>query len=104
LLRVETGREVARLEEHLHDRPGYIEYSPDGSKLIVVTGIVRKVHVWDLRLIGQQLEQMGLGWELPAFSESAADSMPVRRLLAADDARLLAQQPRHTWMDGNPVE
>jgi hypothetical protein len=65
------------MEEYLQDRPGYMEYSPDGSKLIVVSGIGRRVHVWDLRLIGEQLKQMGLGWDLPAF---AGPDAPAVRL------------------------
>jgi WD40 repeat protein len=80
LLEAATGRELARMEEYLQDRPGYIEYSPDGTKLIVVSGIGRRVHVWDLRLISQQLAEIGLGWELPAFPESASSPTPVRRL------------------------
>jgi serine/threonine protein kinase/WD40 repeat protein/tetratricopeptide (TPR) repeat protein len=64
LLDPATGGEFARLEDPEQDGAYWLEFSPDGTKL-VVNGEAQALHVWDLRTIGQQLAQRKLPWNLP---------------------------------------
>ncbi|MCI0742214.1 MAG: tetratricopeptide repeat protein [Gemmataceae bacterium] len=72
LTEAETGRELANLEPPDPDWavPQRLRFSADGSLLIVATVEMRMIHVWDLRLIGERLAELGLPWDLPA-SETA---------------------------------
>jgi hypothetical protein len=65
-----TARVLATLEPPEPDRnlPGVLRFSPDGSRLSVCTTELRAVHVWDLRLLGQRMAELGEDWALPAFS------------------------------------
>ena len=80
LVDAETGRDLARLEDQFEDRPEYCQFSPDGTRLVVVSRVGRRVHVWDLRLIGKQLHDMGLDWDLPTFPDPPAEPPPPVRL------------------------
>jgi serine/threonine protein kinase/WD40 repeat protein/tetratricopeptide (TPR) repeat protein len=64
LLDPATGGEFARLEDPEQDGAFWLEFSPDGTRL-VVNGEAQALHVWDLRAIGQQLAQRNLPWKLP---------------------------------------
>jgi tetratricopeptide (TPR) repeat protein len=58
-----TGRPFARL-------PGAgspYGFSPDGSQLVTYDGRDGSFQVWDLRLIRQELAEMGLDWDLPPY-------------------------------------
>jgi WD40 repeat protein/tetratricopeptide (TPR) repeat protein len=68
LKELSTGRTVARLEDPLGDRAGWLGFSPDGTKLAVTATYNRCVHVWDLRRIRQHLKAMRLDWDWPEFS------------------------------------
>ena len=61
-----SGREFARLEDPNQDRAGWIAFTPDGTAL-VVNGEGQALHVWDLRLIREELAAMGLDWDLPTY-------------------------------------
>ncbi len=67
-----TGREVALLEAPNLDATDHITFTPDGTKLIAVARFTG-IHVWDLRLIRQQLKEMGLDWDWPEFSAETTD-------------------------------
>jgi serine/threonine protein kinase/WD40 repeat protein/Tfp pilus assembly protein PilF len=77
-----TGRDLANLEPPDPDRalPQQLRFSPDGSRLIVCTSELRAIHVWDLRLIGARLAELGLDWDLPAFKPPRAipEAKPLR--------------------------
>jgi serine/threonine protein kinase/WD40 repeat protein len=61
-----TGREYARLEDPNQDRARCIAFGPDGAQL-VINGEREALHVWDLRLIREELAKMDLDWDLPAY-------------------------------------
>jgi WD40 repeat protein len=70
---------LATLEPPEPDRnlPGVLRFSPDGSQLVVCTIELRLLHVWDLRLLCERLEELGQNWELPPYrpaQPSAGDS------------------------------
>jgi predicted Zn-dependent protease len=96
LVETATGREFVRLADQLEDRPEYCEFSPDGGLLVVVSAVGRRIHVWDLRLIGAQLAEMGLAWDLPPFPSPPPISSPPLRLQVhrgvAEVQRLLTAQ------------
>jgi tetratricopeptide (TPR) repeat protein len=53
-----------------------VGFSPDGSQLAASS--IWDTCVWDLRLIGQQLGEIGLAWELPSYGPAPPDPEPVR--------------------------
>src|SRR5205823_4817576 len=50
-----SGRTVLRLEDPLGDRATWIGFAPDGTKLALVAAYDHCVHLWDLRLLRQEL-------------------------------------------------
>jgi tetratricopeptide (TPR) repeat protein len=70
LLDVATGRTLAKLEDPHRDRPGWLSFTPDGSRFVIVSTFGKSIHVWDLRLIREQLATMGLDWETSPVSAS----------------------------------
>jgi len=69
LVETETGRTAARLESPDLCSVGCATFSPDGSRLVVVTNDGPAVHVWDLRAIRRRLSAMGLDWDAPAYAD-----------------------------------
>ena len=69
LVEIETGRTVARLESPDLCDVEWATFSPDGSRLVVVTNDGPAVHVWDLRAIRKHLAEMGLDWDAPAYPD-----------------------------------
>jgi len=67
LKEVATGRTVAQLEDPHGDRAGWMGFTPDGTRLVVVTKDASAIHVWDLRAIRTRLKDMDLDWDWPAF-------------------------------------
>jgi tetratricopeptide (TPR) repeat protein len=47
-----------------------LAFSPDGSRLVVVTNDGPAAHVWDLRAIRKELAGRGLDWDAPAYPEA----------------------------------
>ena len=76
LVETETGRTVAQLESPDPCGVAWATFSPDGSRLAVTTNDGPAVHVWDLRAVGRQLTDMGLGWDLPVASDPVESSSP----------------------------
>jgi hypothetical protein len=64
LVETATGTEVARLTgpEPMGYRPEC--FTPDGTRLIAYSSGGTALYVWDLRLIRQQLKELGLAEEL----------------------------------------
>ena len=74
LLDITTGREVARLtgpEPTLYNPACFTQ---DGTRLIATNAGETAIYVWDLRLIRQQLKELGLDWEWPDFPPAQQDS------------------------------
>jgi serine/threonine protein kinase/WD40 repeat protein len=72
LVEVETGREIARLENPYQERAEHICFSPDGTRL-VTNAEQKSLHVWDLRAIRRELAELGLDWDLPAYPPEPAE-------------------------------
>ena len=66
LLDAASGRTLARLQDPNSDRAAWLGFTPDGGRLVVVAGYSRAIHVWDLRKITHQLDEIGLRDELVA--------------------------------------
>jgi serine/threonine protein kinase/WD40 repeat protein len=73
-----TGREFAQLHAPDFAILNTLAFSPDGSLLVAGTNN-DQIRVWDLRRIRPQLAEMGLDWNLPAFSpvEQKAPQKPM---------------------------
>jgi len=71
LVEIETGRTLARLASPDLCGVHGVDFSPDGSRLVVTTNDRPSpaAHVWDLRAIRKHLPRMGLDWDAPACSE-----------------------------------
>jgi WD40 repeat protein len=67
LKEVDTGRTIVKLEDPHGDRATWMAFTPDGAKLVVVGLYARAIHLWDLRLIREQLKRMHLDWDWPEF-------------------------------------
>jgi WD40 repeat protein len=63
LVEAATCNEILQLPDpHLNRAIPY--FTPDGTRLITLSnGIVRGIHIWDLRLLRQELAKLGLDWE-----------------------------------------
>ena len=77
LVELATGRELAHLEAP--DFPGIASpvFTPDGTKLI---GLGYGIRVWDLRLVRQQLAELGLDWDAPPYPAADSRSEPKQPL------------------------
>jgi WD40 repeat protein len=67
LVDTETGRTLARLESPDLCDVWSAAFSPDGSRLVIVTHTGPAVHIWDLRAIRRRLALMGLDWDPPSY-------------------------------------
>jgi eukaryotic-like serine/threonine-protein kinase len=78
----ETGREFARLPA----AGSPYCFTPDGSQLVTNAERDGDFQVWDLRVIRQQLAEMGLDWDLPPYPQPAStNGKPLRvKVLAAE--------------------
>lgn len=65
-----TGQEYARLEDPNQDGAAWCGFTPDGTQLVTSSSGDNgyAVHVWNLRLIRQQLAEMGLDWAQTAYA------------------------------------
>ncbi len=92
LVEVETGRTIARLESADLSSIASATFSPDGSRLVMVTNDGPAVHVWDLRAIRKHLAEMGLDWDAPAYPDHdpAGPNAPSLPPLKVDYGQLVA--------------
>jgi WD40 repeat protein/tRNA A-37 threonylcarbamoyl transferase component Bud32 len=77
LMEVATGRTVARLEDPHGDRPTWHGFTPDGTRLVVVSNYASAVHVWDLRAIRARLKEMNLDWDWDEFPPAPSGTAPA---------------------------
>jgi serine/threonine protein kinase/WD40 repeat protein/Tfp pilus assembly protein PilF len=81
-----TGRSFANLQAPNTEPIHWLGFTPDGSQLLVGSGMYGHVHVWDLRLVGRQLRDLGLDWNLPLAAESPpVDAKPMKVELKLGD-------------------
>jgi serine/threonine protein kinase/WD40 repeat protein/Flp pilus assembly protein TadD len=88
LLEPETGRLVATLTAPAELLLADLRFSPDGGRLAAATE-GHAVQLWDLRLIRQQLAEIGLDWDHPAPPPPAAGPAPR---VTADSGNLARPQ------------
>ena len=67
LIDAATFRTIARLEDPHGDQPVWQDFTPDGTKLVVVTKHTTAIHIWDLRAIRARLKEINLDWDWPEF-------------------------------------
>jgi eukaryotic-like serine/threonine-protein kinase len=94
VVEIESGRPVARLESPDACQPGFITFSPDGSRLVMTSPDGPAVHVWDLRAIRRHLAGMGLDWNAPAYSDvdpASPAARPFRRIQIKDFDHAIAR-------------
>jgi WD40 repeat protein/tetratricopeptide (TPR) repeat protein len=77
---LETGRELARLEDPHQDGMSIPSFSPDGTLLIGTTDDSFCVRVWDLRKIRAGLVELGLDWDAPAYQSGTSFDSGVQPL------------------------
>jgi WD40 repeat protein len=82
LVEVDSGRELARLEDPNLDGAIFMVFSPDGSRLVTVNhSDSGMIHVWDLRAIREHLKELGLDWDaapLPPAADQRARPIEVQ--------------------------
>jgi len=69
LMDVESGESLAKLEDPYRDRPTWMNFTPDGSRLVAVSNYSKNVHVWDLSSIRKKLRALGLDWDSGSLAE-----------------------------------
>ena len=75
----DTGEETVRLEDpHNEGDIGSAAITPDGSKLVCSQDKSRVIRVWDLRMIREELDALGLDWKAPPFP--IVEQLPIAPL------------------------
>jgi serine/threonine protein kinase/Tfp pilus assembly protein PilF/WD40 repeat protein len=91
LMVLDTGREVARLEDP--DRhAGAAAFTPDGTKLVIAAP--NGLRVWDLRRLRAQLDKLGLDWDAPSFPAEDAQCQKAPLECIVDAGLLIPENPR----------
>ena len=85
LVRPDTGEELATLEPPVPWNITSLSFNADAS-LLAVAGGLPEFHIWNLRLIRQQLARMGLDWDLPPLAEGPPEPGLPRQGNANSDA------------------
>jgi hypothetical protein len=83
LIETATGRTVARLEDPHGGRATWQGFTPDGTRLVVVSHYASAIHVWDLRAIRARLKEMNLDWDWPPFPPAPAGEPAAAPLTVA---------------------
>lgn len=77
LVNPDTGLDYARLEDLHLEGAGSVTFSVDGTQMVVTNNDSSAIHVWNLRAIREQLAEMGLDWDLPAYQQPEAALPPM---------------------------
>jgi serine/threonine protein kinase/WD40 repeat protein len=80
LVNPETGRQYARLEDPSQHAATDICFSPDGTQLIAISTFGPGIHVWDLRSIRAQLDNIGLDWDAPPYVSTNPNGSCLRSI------------------------
>jgi eukaryotic-like serine/threonine-protein kinase len=80
LVNAQSGKTLARLEDPNRDRPTWMGFTPDGTRLVTIANYSKAIHIWDLRTIGMQLASMHLDWDLPAYPAASPVERPPLRV------------------------
>jgi WD40 repeat protein/tRNA A-37 threonylcarbamoyl transferase component Bud32 len=85
-------RELALLEAPGQERHRIFTFSPDGSQLLS-PGEHGELHVWDLRLLREDLVPLGLEGDLPEFPPGDPKPLPPLRLTVQEGQRAFVEAP-----------
>ncbi|HEV3078243.1 MAG TPA: tetratricopeptide repeat protein, partial [Gemmataceae bacterium] len=88
-----TGTEKARLEDPSQHTASWLGFTPDGTRLIVVSLANQAVHIWELRLIREELDALGLDWHEPPYPPAPV-TQEVERLKVEIIGNELLSDPR----------
>ena len=77
LIDPESAHEYARLEDPRQDPVRWLYFNHGDTRLVVTWS---EIHVWDLRAIRQELNRLGLDWDLPPYPATAA-KVPVKSVV-----------------------
>jgi serine/threonine protein kinase/WD40 repeat protein/tetratricopeptide (TPR) repeat protein len=77
LVVTETGRELARFEPPDIDGISWMDFAPDGSRLVVAYHYAKHIKVWNLREIRRRLAELGLDWNAPALPDDDEAKRPL---------------------------
>jgi serine/threonine protein kinase/WD40 repeat protein len=77
LIDPESAHEYARLEDPRQDPVRFLYFNHNDTQLVVTWA---DVHVWDLRAIRQELNRLGLDWDLPPYPATVA-KVPVKSVV-----------------------
>lgn len=103
-------REIARLEAPLADRVAGLAFTPDGSRLVfTVADTTPSLRAWDLRLIRQQLQALGLDWDWPGFPDAPTPAplevqVDVGNLSRYAEASRLYRRATNAWRRNGHAE
>jgi WD40 repeat protein len=88
LLETATSKILATLEAPESVPVGLFQFSPDGTRLAAMQAD-QQLQLWDLRLIRQELAEMGLDWDLPPYPPvtNAEAEKPSTLEIESDDPR-----------------
>jgi serine/threonine protein kinase/WD40 repeat protein len=74
-----TGSEKAQFEDPQLARCDKVLFTPDSSRIIVVSNDSKAVHIWDLKQIRLELARLDLDWDDPPYDQSSkASPDPLR--------------------------
>ncbi len=102
LVEIPTGREVGRLTG---PEPRWYEphsFTPDGTRLVATSRDCAAIYIWDLRLIRNQLKELGLDWDWPEFPPANSPPAPgIGRMEILDgeltDPARMGEVERDRW-------
>ncbi len=83
LIDTHTWMEFASLEPPDRKPLNGVEFSPDGTQLVVASE-ANLIDVWDLSLIRQQLRELGLDWDLSPLPVRQRNAKPLRVTIAPE--------------------
>jgi serine/threonine protein kinase/WD40 repeat protein len=82
LIDPDSGRELARLEDPNQDRADDLTFNADGTQLLT-NGEAVSIHVWDLRVIREQLAARGLDWAPASAAAGKPKAVPPLQVTVA---------------------
>jgi WD40 repeat protein len=86
IVRPDTGQEVARLTIPGSVRPQPLCFTPDGSQLALLGGEARDLHLFDLRTIRKELQELDLDWDAPPLPPATErPAKPIRWIVDVPD-------------------
>jgi WD40 repeat protein/Tfp pilus assembly protein PilF len=91
----DTGREIARLTTPEPARLMPVCFTPDGATLAAIGAESQALHLFDLRVIRQELQELGLDWDAPPLPPAPPDPpKPLRMTVDLGNVRQSTQASR----------